>query len=61
MFTYIKESFEELKNNITWPQRNNLQNMVVIVLVFSVVFSLIIWGIDTILSRLIRLYFDLIL
>ena len=60
MITYIKDSFEELKNNVSWTERSELQRLVVIVLVFSVLFSLAIWGADTILSRVIQFYFNLI-
>ena len=51
MIDYIKDSFEELKNNVSWTERSELQRLVVIVLVFSVLFSLAIWGADTLLSR----------
>ncbi|MFL2613367.1 MAG: preprotein translocase subunit SecE [Flavobacteriaceae bacterium] len=57
---YIKDSFEELKNNVSWTERSELQRLVVIVLVFSVLFSLAIWGADTVLSRIIQFYFNLI-
>jgi len=60
MIDYIKDSFEELKNNVSWTERSELQRLVVIVLVFSVLFSLAIWGADTVLSRVIEFYFNLI-
>ncbi|MFZ9074340.1 MAG: preprotein translocase subunit SecE [Flavobacteriaceae bacterium] len=60
MIDYIKDSFEELKNNVSWTERSELQRLVVIVLVFSILFSLAIWGADTVLSRLIQFYFKLI-
>jgi len=60
MIPYIKDSFEELKNNVSWTERTELQRLVVIVLVFSVLFSLAIWGADTVLSRVIQFYFNLI-
>ena len=60
MFDYIRDSFEELKNNVSWTERSELQRLVVIVLVFSVLFSLAIWGADTVLSRIIQFYFNLI-
>ena len=60
MITYIKDSFEELKNNVSWTERSELQRLVVIVLLFSVLFSLAIWGADTVLSRVIQFYFNLI-
>ena len=60
MISYIKDSFDELKNNVSWTERSELQRLVVIVLVFSVLFSLAIWGADTVLSRVIQFYFNLI-
>ena len=57
---YIKDSFEELKNNVSWTPRAELQRLVVVVLVFSVIFSLAIWGADTVLSEVVGFYFQLI-
>ena len=58
--TYIKDSFDELKNNVSWTPREELQRLVVIVLVFSVLFSIAIWGADTVLSEVVSFYFKLI-
>ena len=60
MINYIRDSFEELRDNVSWTERSELQRLVVIVLVFSVLFSLAIWGADTVLSRIIQFYFNLI-
>ena len=57
---YIRDSFEELRNNVSWTPRAELQRLVVIVLVFSVIFSLAIWGADTVLSEVVGFYFQLI-
>ena len=57
---YVKESFDELKNNVSWPTRAEAQSLTVLVAVFSIIFSLAIWGIDTVFSKLIALYFQLI-
>ncbi|MDO7576139.1 MAG: preprotein translocase subunit SecE, partial [Flavobacteriaceae bacterium] len=45
---------------VSWTERSELQRLVVIVLVFSILFSLAIWGADTVLSRAIQFYFNLI-
>ncbi|MDC1080902.1 preprotein translocase subunit SecE [Flavobacteriaceae bacterium] len=58
--SYIKDSFEELKNNVSWTPREELQRLTLVVLVFSLLFSLAIWGADTLLSRVISVYFNLI-
>ncbi|MDB9988844.1 preprotein translocase subunit SecE [Flavobacteriaceae bacterium] len=60
IISYIKESFEELTNNVSWTPRAELQRLTIVVLVFSLLFSLAIWGADTVLSRVISVYFNLI-
>ncbi len=61
MLTYIKESFEELKNNVTLPTRAESSNLMVVVAVFSILFALATWGVDSVFSKVIRLYFDNVL
>ncbi|WP_452223851.1 preprotein translocase subunit SecE [Lacinutrix chionoecetis] len=57
---YIKESFSELKNNVTWTPWPEVQRLTILVAVFSIIFSLAIWGVDTVFSRVISEYFELI-
>ena len=57
---YIKGSFDELRDHVTWTPIMELQRMTVVVFVFSVIFALIIWVADTILSAIFELYFDLL-
>jgi preprotein translocase subunit SecE len=61
MLTYIKESVEELRNNITLPTRAESSNLMVVVAVFSILFALATWGVDTVFSKLIKLYFEQVL
>lgn len=56
--TYVKESFGELKNNVTWPAWAEAQSLTILVAVFSIIFSLAIWGVDTIFSKVITFYFQ---
>lgn len=58
MVTYIKESVEELRNNVTLPSRAEASNLMVVVAVFSILFALATWGVDTVFSELIQLYFN---
>ncbi|HMB61823.1 MAG TPA: preprotein translocase subunit SecE [Eudoraea sp.] len=58
MITYIKESVEELRNNVTLPSRAESSNLMVIVAVFSIIFALATWGVDSIFSELVTLYFN---
>ena len=52
---YIKESFTELKNNVSWTPWAEAQSLTILVAVFSIIFSLAIWGVDTVFSKGIRL------
>ena len=54
---YIKDSFEELKNHVSWPTWTEAQRLTILVATFSIVFSLAIWGVDTVFSHIIELYF----
>jgi len=57
---YFKESFEELKNHVSWPSFNEGLELTVLVAVFSVIFSLVIWALDSVFSKIIKEYFNLI-
>ena len=43
---YIRESFEELKLNVSWPTFNEGLSLTVLVAIFSIIFALIIWALD---------------
>ena len=55
---YISESYNELKTHVTWPSWEEAQRLTVVVAVFSILFSLAIWGIDTVFSGVIEQYFE---
>ena len=55
---YIQGSFDELRDHVKWTPIMELQKMTVVVFVFSVIFALIIWLADTILSQVFEVYFD---
>jgi len=60
LVNYITESFSELKHNVSWTPKNEAQRLTVIVVVFSVLFSLAIWGIDSLFSNVIEQYFNIV-
>jgi len=43
---FVKESYEEMKSNVSWPSRLELQNSAVLVLVASLVFAIVIGLVD---------------
>ena len=53
MLTYVKESWEELRNNVTWLKREDASNLMVVVAVFSILFALATWGVDEYFSDVI--------
>lgn len=61
MLTYVKESIEELRNNVSLPSKAESSNLMIIVAVFSILFALATWGVDTLLSKVIKLYFNNVL
>ena len=46
MSNYIKESYNELVNKVTWPTFGQLQNSTVVVMVASVIFALVVLVMD---------------
>ena len=58
MVQYIKESYEELKNHVTWPTLADSQKEMVVVVVFSVLFSLVVWGMDSFFEWIGAEYFN---
>ena len=57
---YISDAFNELKVNVTWPKWPEVQRLTIIVAVFSILFSLLIWGIDTVFIKALEGFFNLI-
>ena len=43
---FVKDSYEEMKTNVTWPSRIELQNSATLVLIASLLFALIIGAVD---------------
>ena len=43
---YIKESYTELTQKVTWPTWRELYNSAVVVLIASIIIALLIYGMD---------------
>ena len=52
LINYVKESFDEVVNKVSWPPYAELQKSTVLVLVASVVFALVVAVIDTSFDKL---------
>ncbi|WP_109299944.1 preprotein translocase subunit SecE [Aquimarina sp. AU474] len=60
LVNYVTESYNELKNHVTWTPWAEAQRLTLVVIIFSIIFSLAIWGIDTVFSNMIEYYFTLV-
>ena len=60
MINYLRESYNELTNHVTWPSWAEAQKLTVVVAVFSIILALAVWGVDTVFSKAIKAYFELI-
>ena len=47
MFKYVKESYNELVNKVTWPTYAQLQNSTIVVMEASVIFAVVVLAMDT--------------
>jgi preprotein translocase subunit SecE len=55
---YIKESIDELVNNVTWPTWGELVESTVLVLVASGIFALIVFLLDMATTSLLQLIYN---
>ncbi len=51
---YLKESYEELTQKVTWPTWSELQNSAVIVLVAALIIALIVFFMDETAGNLLK-------
>ena len=47
---YVKSSFNEVLTKVAWPKYKELQSQTIIVLIGSVVFALLVYGVDLIFN-----------
>ena len=46
MFNYVKESYNELVNKVSWPTFAQLQNSTIVVMVASIIFAVVVLAMD---------------
>ncbi|RFZ82327.1 preprotein translocase subunit SecE [Mucilaginibacter terrenus] len=54
---YIKESYIELTEKVTWPTWRELQNSAILVLVAAIIIAMIIFGMDQIIGYLLNQFY----
>mgnify|MGYP001464799788 FL=1 len=55
---YIKESFHELVNKVSWPTWSELQNSSIVVAIATIIIALIIYFMDTIFENLMKIIYS---
>ncbi len=56
---FISGSIDEVKNKVTWPTFSELQTNTILVLVASLIFALVIGGVDFAFKTLMDVIYDL--
>lgn len=56
---YIKESFKELKENVTWISWEEAQKSTAVVAVFTVIFALLVFAADKVFQGVLKGFFQL--
>lgn len=59
LVNYIKDSFEELKNNVTWEKREQAQKDTVLVAVFTIIFALAVFAVDKFFQTGLEQFFNI--
>ncbi|MBC8510940.1 MAG: preprotein translocase subunit SecE [Cryomorphaceae bacterium] len=57
--TYIKESYDELMNKVSWPSWSELQSSSIVVAIATIIIALIIYIMDSAFSNLMKLFYGL--
>ncbi|MCB9017553.1 MAG: preprotein translocase subunit SecE [Prevotellaceae bacterium] len=56
---YIKESYDELVNKVTWPTRSELISSAIVVLVASLLLALVVFAMDKVIELLMEFIYGL--
>jgi len=55
--TYIKESYDELMNKVSWPSWSELQSSSIVVAIATIIIALIIYIMDSVFSNTMNLFY----
>ena len=56
--TYIKESYDELMNKVSWPSWSELQSSSFVVAIASIIIALIIYAMDSVFSNVLNVFYS---
>ncbi|MVN89928.1 preprotein translocase subunit SecE [Mucilaginibacter aquatilis] len=55
---YIKESYIELTEKVTWPTWRELQSSAILVLVAALIIAFLVFGMDQVIGYVLRLFYS---
>jgi len=56
--SYIKSSYDELVNKVSWPSWSELQSSTIVVAIASIIIALIIYVMDSVFSNLLNVFYS---
>lgn len=60
LINYIKESYKELVQKVTWPTFKELQNSTIVVMIASVIIALVVLVMDLAFENLMKAIYSLL-
>ncbi len=57
--SYIKSSYDELVNKVSWPSWSELQNSSIVVAIASLIIALVIYLMDQVFSNILNGFYSL--
>jgi preprotein translocase subunit SecE len=55
---FLKDSYEEIRNKVTWPKYDELQKSSTLVLVASLIFAVVVGAVDFAFKNGMQYYYD---
>ena len=56
--SYIKSSYDELVNKVSWPSWSELQSSTIVVAIATIIIALIIYIMDSIFSNVLNIFYS---
>jgi len=60
IINYIKESYTELVQKVSWPSASELTNSAIVVLIASIIIALIVWLMDLGFENIMKFIYGLL-
>lgn len=60
VLNYVKESYTELVQKVSWPTFSQLQNSAIVVMVASLLFALVVLAMDMVFENIMKFIYSLL-